>query len=229
MLHLRLVDTAGSAGVPAAMVGHSRELGTSRRPAVSTGWGGGALDDAEAVALAQRGDLDAYEDLVGRYTAAAHRAAVLLGAGDDADDVVQEAFVKAYRKLRWCRSGDAFRPWLLAIVANETRNLHRSRRRRDALAVHAAAQAERPVSGPDDPAAAVLAAERRAELAAALSFLDDRDRDVLICRYLLELSETETAEALGWARGTVKSRTARALQRLRDRLDTGVTEEVGHA
>jgi RNA polymerase sigma-70 factor (ECF subfamily) len=152
---------------------------------------------------------------------------VLLGAGDDADDIVQEAFVKAYRKLRWCR--DAYRPWLLAIVANETRNLHRSRRRRDGMLQTAAAYAEQPDRQADEPAAAALAAERRAELAAALDRLDHRDRDVLTCRYLLELSEAETAEALGWARGTVKSRTSRALRRLRGILDTGVAQGVSRA
>ena len=190
---------------------------------------GGALDDAEAVALAQRGDLDAYEHLVARYTAAAHRAAVLLGAGDDAEDVVQESFVRAYQKLLWCRAGTAFRPWLLAIVTNLTRNLHRSRRRREALALHAAARSGPTVIGPDDPAAAAVASDRRAYLVAALGALDDRDRDVLVCRYLLDLSEAETADALGWPLGTVKSRTSRALQRVRAQLDGVLTEEVDRA
>ena len=179
------------------------------------------------MARACAGDLEAYEVLVARYTAAAYRAAVLLGAGDDAQDVVQEALVKAYRKLRWCRSGAAFRSWLLTIVANETRNLHRSRSRRDALALRAAAQAPPAVTGADDPAAQAVAGERRAVLVAALNSLDDRARDVLVCRFLLDLSEAETAMALGWPRGTVKSRTARALHRLRGRLDADLVSEVG--
>jgi RNA polymerase sigma factor (sigma-70 family) len=181
------------------------------------------------VALAQHGDLDAYEHLVARYTAAAHRAAVLLGAGDDAEDVVQESFVRAYQKLRWCRAGTAFRPWLLAIVANLTRNLHRSRRRREALVLRAAVRTEQQVIGPDEPAAAAVASDRRDHLVAALGALDNRDRDVLVCRYLLDLSEAETADALGWPRGTVKSRTSRALHRVRAQLDGVLTEEVGHA
>ena len=53
-----------------------------------------AIDDAEAVARALGGDLDAYGVLVARYTLRAHRAAFLLGAGEESDDVVQEAFVK---------------------------------------------------------------------------------------------------------------------------------------
>jgi RNA polymerase sigma factor (sigma-70 family) len=175
------------------------------------------LDEATAVARARTGDLDAYETLVARHTAPAHRTAVLLGAGADADDVVQEALVKAYRRLSLFRGDSAFRPWLLAIVANETRNLHRSRRRRDGLALRAAAREDPEPVGPD-PADSVLAGERRRELLDQLRQLDHRDREVLVCRYLLDLSEAETATTLGLPKGTVKSRTARALTRLRGRL-----------
>src|SRR5215469_12786117 len=94
-----------------------------------------AIDDAEAVTRARGGDLDAFAVMVARYTLRAHRAAFLLGAGEEADDVVQEAFVKAFRHLSRFRAGEPFGPWLLRIVANETRNLTRSRRRREALAL----------------------------------------------------------------------------------------------
>jgi RNA polymerase sigma-70 factor (ECF subfamily) len=63
-----------------------------------------------------------------------------------------------------------------------------------------------------------MAAETRAELLAALMTLRHEDREVLGARYLLDLSEAETAEALGVPRGTVKSRTSRALGRLRAAL-----------
>ena len=63
-----------------------------------------------------------------------------------------------------------------------------------------------------------MAAETRSELLAALSTLRDDDREILGARFLLDLSEAETAEALGLARGTVKSRTSRALGRLRETL-----------
>jgi RNA polymerase sigma-70 factor (ECF subfamily) len=175
------------------------------------------LDDAAAVARARSGDLDAYEVLVARYTAPAHRAAVLLGAGAEADDVVQEALVKAYRQISRYRGESGFRPWLLAIVANETRNLHRSRRRRDGLVLRAAAREGPDPVGPD-PADSAVAVERRQRLIEQLRLLDTRDREVLVCRYLLDLSEAETAVTLGLPKGTVKSRTARALTRLRGRL-----------
>ena len=176
-----------------------------------------AIDDAEAVARARGGDLDAYAVLVARYTVRAHRAAFLLGAGEESDDVVQEAFVKAFRHLAQFRVGEPFGPWLLRIVANETRNLARSRRRRAALALRLPS-AESGGTAADSPVDTVLAAERRAQLVAALNALPDRERQVLVCRYILDLSEAETAQVLGWPLGSAKSRTSRALNRLRGLL-----------
>lgn len=178
------------------------------------------IDEATAVARARGGDLDAYEVLVVRFTAPAHRAAALLGAGADADDVVQEAFVKAYRQLGRYRGDAGFKAWLLAIVANETRNLIRSRTRRTGLLMRAAVR-EDPMPLEPDPAESAEATERRRFLVEQLRALDTRDREVLVCRYLMDLSEAETAMTLGLPKGTVKSRTARALARLRDRMPVG--------
>jgi RNA polymerase sigma-70 factor (ECF subfamily) len=172
------------------------------------------------MARIRAGDAAAYAELVQRHAGMAQRTALLLGAGSDADDVVQEAFVKAYGALGGFRTGSAFRPWLLRIVANETRNLQRSRRRRS--------RREELVTLPDsilaagesalDPAAQALSAERRSELLAALRHLPEHYRLVVTCRYLLDLDEQETATVLGWPRGTVKSRLHRALGRLRSLL-----------
>jgi RNA polymerase sigma factor (sigma-70 family) len=176
-----------------------------------------AIEDAEAVARARGGDLDAYGVLVARYTLRAHRAAFLLGAGEESDDVVQEAFVKAFRHLSRFRTDEPFGPWLMRIVANETRNLSRSRRRRAALALRLCS-AESAGTAADGPVNEVLAAERRARLVAVVSGLPARERQVLVCRYFLDLSEAETAQVLGWPLGSVKSRTSRALNRLRGLL-----------
>jgi RNA polymerase sigma-70 factor (ECF subfamily) len=185
-----------------------------------------AIDDAEAVARSCGGDLDAYAVLVARYTLRAHRAAFLLGAGEECDDVVQEAFVKAFRHLSRFRVGEPFGPWLLRIVTNETRNLTRSRRRRTALALRLATA--EPVGAVDGPADDVLAAERRARLVAAVNALPDRERQVLTCRYFLDLSEAETAQVLEWPLGSVKSRTSRALNRLRGLVVPGDENRVSH-
>ena len=184
-----------------------------------------AIDDAEAVARSRGGDLDAYAVLVARYTLRAHRAAFLLGAGEEADDVVQEAFVKAFRHLSRFRVGEPFGPWLLRIVANEARNLTRSRRRREALALRLCA-AEPEGAEATSPVDEVLAAERRARLVAAVNALPDRERQVLVCRYFLDLSVAETAQVLAWPLGSVKSRTARALNRLRGLLVPGEQDRV---
>jgi RNA polymerase sigma factor (sigma-70 family) len=174
------------------------------------------------VARARDGDLDAFEALVARYGALAYRTAVTLGAAEDAEDVVQDAFVNAFRKLRGFRGDAPFRLWLMRIVVNETKNLHRSRHRREGLALRIRHDPE-PVVDPEEEA---LAAERRETLLTALRGLPDKDRMVLSCRYLLDLGEAETALVLGWPRGSVKSRTSRALARLRERMAAEPTEEV---
>lgn len=126
--------------------------------------------------------------------------------------------MKAWRALGRFRQGAPFRPWLLAIVANESRNRRRSAGRREALALRAAAQ-RRPSEGAAcPPEAAVLRAERRDALLGALERLSGDDRAILGCRHLLGLSEEETAAALGLRRGTVKSRSSRAPERLRAQL-----------
>jgi RNA polymerase sigma-70 factor, ECF subfamily len=163
--------------------------------------------------------------LVARYTLRAHRAAFLLGAGEESDDVVQEAFVKAFRHLSRFRAGEPFAPWLLRIVANETRNVTRSRRRRAALALRIPSTEPSSVA-PGGPVDKVLAAERRAWLVTAVNGLPGRERQVLVCRYFLDLSVAETAQVLAWPLGSVKSRTARALSRLRGLLVPGEQDRV---
>jgi RNA polymerase sigma factor (sigma-70 family) len=176
--------------------------------------------DADDLARVREGDRDAYAELVRRHAPLALRTATLLGAGPDAEDVVQEAFVKAYGALGRFRDGASFRPWLLQIVANETKNLHRSAGRRVARE-RSAWNATEPLllaAAADDPAAAAISGERRAELVRGISQLSQAHRRVVICRYLLELDEAETATLLGWPRGTVKSRLHRGLAQLSEVL-----------
>ena len=152
------------------------------------------------------------------HQAIAFRVA-LVNAGDraDAEEAVQDGFVKAYRALGRFREGAPFRPWLLRIVANEARNRRRSAGRRAGMTLRVAGTAASGDAAPS-PEAAALDGETRTELLDAIGRLDDRDRDVLVHRFLLGLDEQETAEALGIRRGTVKSRTSRALDRLRAEL-----------
>jgi len=175
--------------------------------------------DAALAERARAGDERAFEELVRAYQGIAFRAAYLLtGSASDAEDAAQAGFVKAWAALPRFRRGAEFRPWLLRIVVNEAHNRRRSTQRREALTLRAAAA---DVSGGavPSPETTVVDDERRRALLAAVNRLDARDRDVLACRYFLELTEQETAEVLGVRHGTVKSRTARALARLRGEVE----------
>jgi RNA polymerase sigma-70 factor (ECF subfamily) len=191
----------------------------------------GSSEDAALLERASHGDIVAYEALVRMHQELAFRTAYLITrSAPDAEDVAQEAFVKAYRALPRARPGAPFRPWLLRIVANQARNRVRWReRRREVRGI--GAPVERlddgggepgrpdPVDPRGTPEDAVIALERRETLLAAVSRLGDDDRLVIGYRYLLELSEAETADVLAVPRGTVKSRLSRALGRLRAHLE----------
>jgi RNA polymerase sigma factor (sigma-70 family) len=178
------------------------------------------LPEDELIERTKRGDADAYEALVHTYKGIAFRTAyVLTGSAADAEEAAQDGFVKAFRAIGRFRSGEPFRPWLLRIVANEARNRRRSAGRRAQLALRAAAEqgSGGAVPSPEDT---LLTGERSAELLAAVDRLAEEQRAAIVCRYFLQLSEEETAAALGVRAGTVKSRLSRALARLREELET---------
>ena len=181
---------------------------------------GRPLSEAELVERAKRGDQDAYGELVHAYQGIAFRTAYLLtGSSADAEDAAQDAFVKAFYALGRFRRGAELRPWLLRIVANEARNRRRSTGRRTNLALRAAAD---PLSGgaAPSPEANLLAGEQQTELLAAVNELPEEQREVIACRFFLELTEEETAETLSLRKGTVKSQLSRGLARLRTQLET---------
>jgi RNA polymerase sigma-70 factor (ECF subfamily) len=179
------------------------------------------LDDTGLIDRARTGDVAAYETLVRRYQDVAMRTAYLVAPEADADDAVQDAFLKAYAALPRFRPGAPLRPWLLRIVANEARNRRRSAARRTGLELRAAV-GEMQADAAPSPEAEVIADETRRQVHVALGRLRDEEREVLGARYLLGLSEAETAQTLAIPAGTVKSRTARALVRMR-----ALIEELG--
>jgi RNA polymerase sigma-70 factor (ECF subfamily) len=164
--------------------------------------------------------------LVRLHRAAAFRVArQIVRNADDAEDVVQIASLKAYRAFDRFRVGMPFGPWFLTIVANEARSCWRARVRNTVLARRAAEE----VALWDAPQL-VSIDEFRAPLAAAIGSLPTKHREVVVCRYLLGLSEEETAQRLSLPNGTVKSRLSRAIERLRVELDVrGSSEEIAAA
>jgi RNA polymerase sigma-70 factor (ECF subfamily) len=182
---------------------------------------GAVPDDCELMARLAAGDRDALAPLVERHYSRLYRIALAyLRQREDALDVVQEAFVKAYQGAsRWDGSAEAG-PWLTRVTVNlAIDRWRRNRRRGETFAPladddHAssladpAASAERGIHGRE-------AGER---VARALRVLPERQRAVVVLRHYQELSLEEIAEALGMSLGTVKSSLHRALARMRERL-----------
>lgn len=153
-----------------------------------------------------------------RYQDLAFRVAyVITGSAQEAEDAAQDAFVRAFRALGSFRRGAPVRPWLLTIVANTARTRRSAAARHPTLALNAETSQTLADSG-QSPELATLAAEQQHELLSAICALRAEDQQVIACRYFLDLSEAETADAIGCARGTVKSRLSRALQRLRQQM-----------
>jgi RNA polymerase sigma factor (sigma-70 family) len=156
---------------------------------------------------------------VRRYTEMAFRTACLVtGSAADAEEVAQDAFVKAWSALPRFKAGAPFRPWLLQIVGNEARNRRRAAGRRTAMELRVA-EGLRVGGAAPSPEAEAEAAEERATLLRALAALSEDDRQVVSCRHLLQLTVEETASVLELPAGTVKSRLHRALGHLRQLLE----------
>lgn len=180
---------------------------------------GRPLDEKELIADAKSGDASAYGRLVRLHQAVALRVAYLVVRDHaEAEDVTQEALVKAYRALGRFRAEAPFRPWLLRIVRNEALNRVRSAGRREHLALRFAADSVSGGAAPS-PETEMMSGEERHRVLAAVNSLPERYRSVISARYLVGLSEAETAGMLGIAPGTVKSRTSRGLIRLRQMLE----------
>jgi RNA polymerase sigma-70 factor (ECF subfamily) len=167
------------------------------------------LSDPDLIARARRRDEAAWETLAREHQEAVFRLAYLItGDPDDAADVAQEAFIRAYGALDRFDTSRAVRPWLLSIAANLARNRLRSLGRYLA-ALQRFARGEELVTHDE------AANGESGLLWQAVRRLSQADQEIIYLRYFLEMSEAETAEALQVAAGTVKSRTHRALGRLR--------------
>jgi len=176
----------------------------------------------ESGAAAERWDADeALERLYAAHWRSLVRFGVLLLRDQGtAEEVVQDAFVAMH--VRWSRLRDPDRAlgYLRRSVVNGARS---TMRHRGVVTRHAATV--RPPENGQSADTGVLAAERRTAVLDALAQLPGRQREVLVCRYFLDLSEAEIAETLGISRGAVKSHTSRGSAALRDLLADHWTQE----
>lgn len=177
----------------------------------------GALRDAELVGRVLAGDAGAYAGLVARYRDRLGRYATrMLGDRADAEEAVQDAFLRAYRSLARCDDPERFGPWLFGILVNRCRTAYARRARRERVLVR------------DEPAAREAAAEPEAgrleweqEIRWALGRLDPLQREAFLLRHVEELSYEEIATATGAGVSALKMRVKRACDRLRALLDEG--------
>ena len=173
-------------------------------------------DDTALVAAARAGSGEAFAALVGRYRAPVVRLAYrLTHDADEANDIAQDSFMRAYRRIGDFKPDRPFARWLFVIARNAS--LDAIRRRRRAAAVEPADVITRAEPGPEE---LVLRNDEAMRVHAALDSLPANYRNVLELYYLSDLRYREIALALEIPIGTVKTYISRAKRRLRSELDS---------
>ena len=186
-------------------------------------------DDVELVRRVASGDVLAFERLLRRFNRSLYRVARAIVKDEaEAEDVLQEAMLRAYRSISTFRADARLSTWLVRIVANEALGRLRLRARRGAvlplhpdapdLAEFVVAANEAPPSMQQDPERAAMRSEMHRLLEARIDALPDAFRVVFVLRALEELNVEETAACLGIAPATVRSRHFRARSLLRESL-----------
>jgi len=167
----------------------------------------GADDEDELIGRCLAGDRSAFEPLVERYHRPLFRvAARLLGDREEAKDVTQTTFLKAYKGLATCDRERRFFSWIYRILVNECLNALRARRPMQGL--------EETMAAPGPAADPIDVSETRRRVRKALLQLPDVQRDVILLRHFAEMRYEQMAAALGVPEKTVKSRLFSARQRL---------------
>jgi RNA polymerase sigma-70 factor (ECF subfamily) len=188
----------------------------------------GISHELELIDRVQRGENQLFYELVRPYERRVFAAAMaILRNESDAEDVAQEAMLKALRAIRQFRADARFSTWLIQITVNEAL----MRRRRERNGVMEAIDDRRDQEGeyaPRDfadwreiPSEALERKEVRQRLAQALASLDRKYREVFVLRDMEQLNIQETADALGISIASVKTRLLRARLMLRDLLAAG--------
>ena len=171
------------------------------------------MDESTLVRHAANGDAAAWEPLVLAHQEAVFRLSyLLLGDPDDAEDIAQETFLRAWNHLKRFDPTRPLRPWLLSIASNLASNRRRSAGRYLLALMRAFRNEPASFSSIEEKSAKRMEAR---DLWKAVQNLRVSDQRIVYLRYFLELSVTETAQVLNVPEGTVKSRLSRALERLR--------------
>jgi RNA polymerase sigma-70 factor (ECF subfamily) len=179
----------------------------------------GLVDDAELVASARAGDQQAFAALIGRYEARVMRLVRGMVPESDAEDVLQDAFLKAYRKLGNFDGRSSFYTWIYRIAANTAMDWRKREKHRRHAALPEGPEGEDAVpsleAGPEHATTRRELAER---IDAAIEALPEKYHEILVLREIEGLSYEEISARLSMSKGTVESRLFRARERLRERL-----------
>jgi len=177
-----------------------------------------ASEDVRLLAAASAGDEMAFARIVTAYDGDMRRVAYLVsGDVETAHDAVQSAWSIAWRKLDGLRDPDRLRPWLVSIAANEARQMLRRQRRRRVVEVPVEELVD-PGGGPAAPGGVGPGPDGMLDLLAAVARLHPDDRAIVAMRYALGMTSMEIGRELHMRPGSVRSRLARALVRLREEL-----------
>jgi len=183
------------------------------------GAGGLQVSDAELVQKIRGGDEAAFRELVNRYGDSLYGLACsVMGNATDAEDVLQEALLGAFRRMAAFEGRSSVKTWLVRILLNHASKFRRSRRiRRTASLPEEIGPDDGQASGLDTGSPAAIV-ESRVDLDAMLSVLSPEHREVIVLRELQQMSYDEIASTLKVPRGTVESRLHRARQELKKRF-----------
>lgn len=182
------------------------------------------IDEKKLLKKAAAGSAEAFEQLVLTYQTPIYNLCLrMTGNPEDAADMTQESFLKAWRSLEGFHFESAFSTWLYRLASNTCLDFLRSvkRRKQFSLTIEDADGETQLLDLPDPaptPEASLLSAEESALLAAAMRQLDPEQQRILTLRVVNDLSYTEIAAVLDIKEGTVKSRLARARENLRKKL-----------
>lgn len=174
--------------------------------------------DAHLVSRARGGDESAFEELVRRHLKSCYAVALArVGQPADAEDVVQDAFITALRKLDECRSPEKFGAWLLQIVRNRAHNFRRYQAVRDTLSLDAMLGSESGEAA-DSPLRDTERGQLKEHLLAALETLTELQREVILLFDLEGWRHKEIAEKLGITEGSARVHLSNARRALRGAL-----------
>ncbi len=179
----------------------------------------GGADDPALVRAAQAGDQAAFGTIVRRYQRAIYRVAYgLTRRAADADDLAQEAFVRAYRAIGTFRADEPLYPWLSRITVNLAYSLFRQRKRRPEAELEPMLEAGHDWASADDTVEQVEGNEQLSQLRASFAELSPEHQAILVLRIMQDQSYDEIARTLNIPIGTVMSRLSRARAELKSRL-----------